>query len=82
MKEEKIKRIIKKNEKMIIYDSMNENLMSMITPLKATKECFDTLTNIYEKKAPTQKRDLMNTFRKINMEKDDTYHHSSQIFHK
>ena len=46
----------KKNQakaKMIIYDSVKENLMSVITPLKTTKECFETLTNIYEKKDPT-----------------------------
>ena len=42
-------------EKRIIYESVKENLMSVITPLNTTKECFDTLTNIYEKKAPTQK---------------------------
>ena len=47
-------------EKRIIYDSMKDNLMSVITPLKMKKECFDTLTNIYEKKPPTQKRDLKN----------------------
>ena len=33
-------------EKRIIYDSMKDNLMSVITPLKMTKECFDTLTNL------------------------------------
>ena len=33
---------------------------------------FDTLTNLYEKKAPTQKRALKNKLRSMNMEKDDT----------
>ena len=46
--------------------------MLMITPLKTAKECFDTLTNLYEKKAPTQKRDLKNQLRSMNMEKDET----------
>ena len=36
-----------------MYDSMNDNLMSVITPLKTANECFETLTNLYEKKAPT-----------------------------
>ena len=57
-------------EKMIIYDSVKDNLMSVITPLKTEKDCFDTLINLYEKKAPTQKRDLKNKLRNINMEKE------------
>ena len=40
-------------EKSIINDIMNDNLMSMITPLKTTKESFETNTNTYKKKAPT-----------------------------
>ena len=54
MKEEQITKNQAK-EKRIIYDSMKDNLMSVITPLKTTKECFNTLTNIYEKKVPTQR---------------------------
>ena len=42
-------------EKRIIYDSVKENLMSMITPLKMTKECFETHRNIYGKKDPNKK---------------------------
>ena len=37
----------------IIYDSIKETLMPAITPLKTAKECFDTLTSLYEKKAPS-----------------------------
>ena len=59
-------------EKRIIYDSMKDNLMSVITPLKTTNECFDTLMNLYEKKAPTQKRDLKNKLCSMKMEKDET----------
>ena len=33
-------------EKRIIHDSVKDNLMSVITPLKTTTECFDTLTNL------------------------------------
>ena len=42
----------------IIYDFVKETLMPNITSLKTAKECFDTLTNLYEKKAPNQKRIL------------------------
>ena len=41
------------NAKRIIYDFMKDKLMLVITPLKMENECFNTLTNIYEKKAPT-----------------------------
>ena len=39
----------------IIYDSVKETLMPTITPLNTAKECFDTLTNMYEKKAPKER---------------------------
>ena len=61
----------KKNQsktKRIIYESMKDNLMSVITPLKMEKECFDTVTNIDENKSPTQKRDLKNKLCNMNME--------------
>ena len=45
--------------------------MPVIAPLKTTKECFDTLSNLYEKKAPSQKRVLKNKLRTLKMEKDD-----------
>ena len=51
---------------------MKENIMSLITPLKMIKECFGTLINIYEKKAPTQKRVLKNKLCKMNKERDYT----------
>ena len=65
----------KKNQtkvKMIIYDSMKENLMLVVTPLKTTKECFETLTNLYEKNPPTQKRALKNKLCNLKMKKDET----------
>ena len=37
----------------IFYDSVEETLMPNITSLKKAKECFDTLTNLYENKAPS-----------------------------
>ena len=51
---------------------MKDNLISVITPLKTAKECFNTLTNLYEKKAPTQKRALKNKMHNMNMERDET----------
>ena len=42
----------------IIYDSVRESVMPNITSLKTAKECFDALANLYEKKAPSQKRVL------------------------
>ena len=56
---------------MIIYESMKDNLMPVITTLKTEKECLNTLTNIYEKKAPTQKRTLKKKLWNMNMEKDE-----------
>ena len=53
----------KKNQakaRRIIYDSVKEHLIPVITPLKTTKECFDTLVKLYETKDPNQKRLLKN----------------------
>jgi hypothetical protein len=64
----------KKNQakaKRIIFDSVKDNIMPVIAPLKTAKECFDTLSNLYEKKAPSQKRVLKNKLRTLKMEKDD-----------
>ena len=55
----------------IIYDLVKETLMPTITPLKTAKECFDTLTNLYEKKAPIQKRVLKKRLRTLKMNKDE-----------
>ena len=55
----------------IIYDSDKETLMPTLTPLKIAKECFDTLTNLYEKKAPSQKRVLKNKLHTLKTEKDE-----------
>ena len=55
-----------------IYDSAKENLMLVIAPLKTTKEFFDILTHLYEKKDPSQKRAMKNKLHNLNMEKDET----------
>ena len=59
-------------EKRIIYDSVKDNLMTVITPMKTKNEWFETLTNLYEKKDPTQKRVLKNKLHNMNMERDET----------
>ena len=51
---------------------MKENLLLVITPLKIKNECFETITNLYEKKDPTQKRALNNKLCKMKMERDET----------
>ena len=65
---------MKKQEKSkrVIYDSMKDIFMSVITPLKTTKECFETLKNLYEKKDPTKNRALKNNLRNMKMERDET----------
>jgi hypothetical protein len=56
----------------IIFDSIKDNLIPLIGPLRIAKECFDALANLYEKKAPTQKRILKKQLRTLKMEKNDT----------
>ena len=50
---------------------MKYNLISSANPLKNINDCFNTLTNLYEKKAPSQKRYLKNKLRTLKMEKDE-----------
>ena len=45
--------------------------MPDITALKTAKECFDTLANLYEKKAPSQKRVLKKRLRTLKLNKDE-----------
>ena len=45
--------------------------MLVVTPFKTAKECFDTLANLYERKAPNQKRVPKNKLRTLKMEKDE-----------
>ena len=48
--------IFKRNQakaRRIIYDSVKEHIIPIITPLKTSKECFDTLVKLYEAKAPS-----------------------------
>ena len=60
------------NAKRVIFDSVKDHLIPVTTALKTAKECFDTLTNLYGKKAPSQKRSLKNKLCTLKMGKDDT----------
>ena len=56
----------KKNQakaKRIIFDSVKDSIMTVLTPLTIAKACFDTLTNLYEKKIPSKKRVLKTKLR-------------------
>ena len=57
--------------KQIIYDLVQGNLIPTFTPLNTTKEYFDTLKNIYEKKGTSEKRELKNKLWNLTMEKDE-----------
>ena len=46
--------------------------MPIITPLKTTKECFDTLVKLYETKATIQKRLLKSQLHSLKMENDES----------
>jgi hypothetical protein len=58
--------------KIIIFDSIKDNIMPIIGHLRTAKDCFDALANLYEKKAPTLKRILKKQLRTFKMGKDDT----------
>ena len=58
--------------KRVIFDSVKDNMMPLIAHLRTTKECFDALANLYEKKTPTQKRTLKKQLRTLKMGNDDT----------
>ena len=57
--------------KQVIFDLVKDNLMAVLAPLRTAKECFDALANLYEKKAPTQRRVLKKQLRSVRMEKDE-----------
>jgi len=53
--------------KRVIFNSVKDNIMSVLTSLMMTKECYDTLLNLYEKTIPSQKRNLKNKIKLLNM---------------
>lgn len=69
------KEAYKKNqakEKRILFDSMKDHLITIITQLKTAKECYDSLTSLFETKNPSQKRALQNKLDDIEMMKTGT----------
>jgi hypothetical protein len=58
--------------KRVIFYSVKDSMMPLIAHLRKAKECFDALANLYEKKAPTQKRTLKKQLRTLKMGKDET----------
>lgn len=65
----------KKNQakaKRILYDSMKDHLIPIISPLKVAKECYDALTSLFVTKNPSRKRALKNKLHDIKMTKNDT----------
>jgi hypothetical protein len=56
-------------DKRVIFDSVKDNMMPIIGHLRTAKDCFDSLANLYEKKAPTQKRILKKLLRTLRMER-------------
>jgi hypothetical protein len=58
--------------KRVIFDLVKDIMMPFIAHLRTTKECFDALANLYEKKDPTQKMTLKKQIRTLKMGKDET----------
>ena len=46
------KKRLAKSERVIFY-SVKDMMMHLITHIRTTKECFDALANLYESKTPT-----------------------------
>jgi hypothetical protein len=65
----------KKNQakaKRIIFYSVKDHLIPIISPLKTAKECFGALIKLFETKTPSQKRALKGKLHTLKMTKDDT----------
>jgi hypothetical protein len=56
----------------MIFDSVKDSIMPGMTSLKTAKDCMDTLVNLYEKRAPSQKRTLKHKLKYLNMEKGES----------
>ena len=39
--------------KRVIFDSVKDSIMSILTALMTAKDCYDTLVNLYEKTTPS-----------------------------
>lgn len=58
--------------KRIIFDSVKDNIMSVMTSLMTPKQCMDALTQLYEKSATNQKRTLKHKLKYLKMEKGES----------
>ena len=58
--------------KRIIYDSIKDSMMPLLQSLSTAKECMDALSNLYDTKAPSQKRSLKKQLHMIKMDKNET----------
>jgi hypothetical protein len=58
--------------KRIIFDSVKDSIMPTMTSLMTAKDCMDTLVNLYEKQAPSQKRTLKHKLKYLKMEKGES----------
>jgi hypothetical protein len=64
-------RRIQEKAKRIILDSVKDIIMLAMTLLMTAKEFTDTLVNLYEKHAPSQKRTLKHKLKYLNMGKGE-----------
>jgi hypothetical protein len=58
--------------KRIIFDSFKDSIMPPMTSLMTAKDCMDTLVNLYEKQAPSQKRTLKHKIKYLKMDKGES----------
>jgi hypothetical protein len=58
--------------KRIIFDSVKDSIMPAMASLMTAKDCMDTLVNLYEKQAPSQKRTLKHKLKYLKMEKGES----------
>ena len=58
--------------KRIIFDSVKDSIMPAMTSLMTAKDCMDTLVNLYEKHAPSQKMTLKHKLKYLKMEKGES----------
>jgi hypothetical protein len=61
----------KEKAKRIIFDSFKDSIMHPMTSLMIAKDCMDTLVNLYEKQAPSQKT-LKHKLKYLKMEKGES----------
>ena len=58
--------------KRLIFESIKDNMMPLVQSLSTAKECFDTLSKMYDIDAPSLKRSLKKQLFNMKMEKNET----------